>query len=354
MSRVTRLHQAAPVLDFISPATEWAGLNPKPRTWLVDGLIPLKTVTILSGDGGLGKSTLALQLIAACATGRQWLGQPTLQCPAIGVFCEDDRDELHRRACAINQAEGVDLDDWRDVALVSGVGLDMRLAARGAGDVTLLQPFHEIAAHTRESGSRLIVLDALHNLSMEDENDRAWAASFIGRLNGLARELDAAILLCAHPSLAGRSSGTGESGSTSWSNAARARLYLKGVDGEQDRRTLTNKKSNYGPSGTEIRLIYEDGIFRTDGPTSWLDRRAEDGKIEQAFLDSLSTLAAQGVRLSASPSAAYAPKRLEALCRPYTKRALALAMDRLLQQGRLRQEESGPPTRRRTHLVVQQ
>ena len=30
------------------------------REWLVDGLIPARNVTLLSGDGGVGKSLLAL------------------------------------------------------------------------------------------------------------------------------------------------------------------------------------------------------------------------------------------------------------------------------------------------------
>ena len=34
------------------------------RQWLVSGLIPLGSVTMLSGDGGLRKSILGLQLIA--------------------------------------------------------------------------------------------------------------------------------------------------------------------------------------------------------------------------------------------------------------------------------------------------
>ena len=40
-----------------------------PREWLVDALVPMKTVTLFSGDGGTGKSLLALQLAVAVAAG---------------------------------------------------------------------------------------------------------------------------------------------------------------------------------------------------------------------------------------------------------------------------------------------
>ena len=37
------------------------------RSWLINGMIPSYTVTLLSGDGGTGKSLLALQLAIAVA-----------------------------------------------------------------------------------------------------------------------------------------------------------------------------------------------------------------------------------------------------------------------------------------------
>ena len=57
--------RAIEILDPIS----WQDRPIPERQWLVPGLIPMRSVTMLSGDGGLGKSILALQLIAACALG---------------------------------------------------------------------------------------------------------------------------------------------------------------------------------------------------------------------------------------------------------------------------------------------
>ena len=44
------------------------------RDWLVPGLVPSGTVTLLGGDGGTGKSLVTLQLAAAIALGTPWLG----------------------------------------------------------------------------------------------------------------------------------------------------------------------------------------------------------------------------------------------------------------------------------------
>ena len=46
-------------LDVIDPLG-WQDQPLPERRWLVDGLIPLHNVTMLGGDGGLGKSLLAL------------------------------------------------------------------------------------------------------------------------------------------------------------------------------------------------------------------------------------------------------------------------------------------------------
>jgi hypothetical protein len=43
---------------IINPA-DWEGLPVPPREWIVPGYIPHKTVTLLSGDGSIGKSLLS-------------------------------------------------------------------------------------------------------------------------------------------------------------------------------------------------------------------------------------------------------------------------------------------------------
>ena len=60
---------------FYSAAT-LAGKAVPPREWLVPDLVPSKTVTLFGGDGGTGKSLLALQLAVAVAAETGWIGRP--------------------------------------------------------------------------------------------------------------------------------------------------------------------------------------------------------------------------------------------------------------------------------------
>jgi RecA-family ATPase len=68
-----------------------------PRKWIVPGYIPDRTVTILGGDGGTGKSLLALQLAVAMSTSASWLELETAPGKVILLSAEDELDEIHRR-----------------------------------------------------------------------------------------------------------------------------------------------------------------------------------------------------------------------------------------------------------------
>lgn len=308
-------------LRTISPP-QWAGKPIPERKWLVEGLIPAGAVTMISGDGGLGKSLLSLQLMTCCATQKDFLGRQTANVKSLGVFCEDEYDELHYRMSCITRHYGVDYGDLSDIGLISRVGWENSLMDSvqeyrdGVRSDQLhdTQLYHQIWNTAVESGAQLVVLDSLHDMFAGNENERKHARHFIGLLRRLALEIDGAVIINAHPSVAGMASGSGSAGSTAWNNAVRSRLYLtrdKDKDGEeadQDARILKTMKANYGRAGDKINLKYEDGVFVTVGaPTgiSWLDGHRD----VSAVLDALRALQTQMVAVSLYPSQpTYAPK----------------------------------------------
>ena len=88
-----------------------------------------------------------------------------------------------------------------------------------AGETTWLHA--QVMNHALEFGAQVVVLDSLHDVFSGDEIRRSQARQFIQGLREIAREIDGAVILTAHPSLSGRNSGTGESGSTAWNNSVR-------------------------------------------------------------------------------------------------------------------------------------
>src|SRR5260370_12643689 len=79
----------------ITVAADLAGKPVPEREWLVPDWIPSRQVTLLSGDGGVGKSLLAMQLQIAAAAHCQCLGLPVSPCRSFGIYAQSEGDELH-------------------------------------------------------------------------------------------------------------------------------------------------------------------------------------------------------------------------------------------------------------------
>ncbi len=312
------------------------------RRWAVDGWIPHGTVTMLSGDGGVGKSILVMQLLTCAATGKDWLGQRTEPCKAIGIFCEDTRDELHRRQDAINKHYSVGFADLENMQWCCRVGEESALMAWEGFDAPGVPTalFRQIHGWAKSFGAQLIVSDALHDFFAGDENRRPHARQFIQLLADLARGCDGTVVLTSHPSLTGRAKGTGESGSTAWNNAVRSRLYLtvpEDRDEEnRDWRALQRKKGNYASAGGEIKLHWRNGVFVPPVAEGGFVGALDKANAEKVFLDILAKRDTENRPVSHKPkSGNYAPK--EFAKHPdrhgYDWRTLERAMESLFSKG---------------------
>jgi RecA-family ATPase len=248
---------------------ELGDVAPPAREWLVEGLIPMGTVTFISGDGGLGKTLLGQQLIMAAALGAVWCGRPTRQMPAVALFCEDEAEEIHRRAVPIAEHFGIAVSDPRLKAcgFLCELGEDnamMRPATNESGPAfETTRMYDTIKDWARRRQARLIVLDSLHDVFTGNENYRPEARAFVQVLTSLARAINGAVVVLAHPSLTGLDRGSGTSGSTAWNNAVRSRLYLTQPDSAEDDETriLRTVKANYGKTGETIVLRRRKNVF---------------------------------------------------------------------------------------------
>lgn len=339
-------------------AADLKGKPIKPREWLVDDLIPMKTVTLFSGDGGTGKSLLALQLAVSVATGGAWIGKGVRDGSVIFISAEDDDDELHRRLSDILRSERQDFDALRGLTLRSLAGEDALLAVDSQVALMQTELFKELDRRAEDEAPALIVIDTLADVYPANENDRAKVRQFIGILRGLALKRQCAVLLLGHPSLTGLSSGTGSSGSTAWNNSVRSRLYLSritdgGFEADPDRRVLTTMKANYGRIGAETHVKWQDGVFAPEASEQGLDRMAAGAKAQRVFMKLLAEFTAQGRRVNHTPSPSYAPTVFAAhpQCEGMTKRAFRAAMDELLALGKIKVETDGSPSRRVSFLV---
>jgi RecA-family ATPase len=352
----------APKPLYSIAASAFEGKACPPRPWLVSDMLPDLTVTMISGDGGTGKSLLALQLGVATAAARDWIGTLPEPGGVVYVSAEDDVDEIHRRLIDITAASGIGLNDLGDFHLVPLAGKDAVLAQPDRrSDVTMPTAlWQSLVAKVQLLAPRLLILDNLADIFAGNENSRPQARQFIGMLRGLAIEHRLAVLIIAHPSLTGLSSGSGTSGSTAWSNSVRSRLYLdraKAEDGDEpdpDLRVLRVMKSNYGPNGSEVRMRWDRGRFKLEGGGSGtFDRAAADQRADRVFLALLRRFAGEGRDVSDKRSPSFAPAVFakQPDSEGCGKGMLEKAMDRLLASKQIQVEHRGPPSRRYSRIA---
>jgi RecA-family ATPase len=345
----------------------WHSVPAPERQWVVRDRVPLLAVTLLSGDGGVGKTILALHLATATALGRDWLNALPEPGAVFVVCCEDDDNELHRRLDRIVAHCDSNFEELaKNMNLISLAGADAVLAApNSSGLIIPTDRFKQIDKTACDIQPKLIVLDNSADVFAGSENDRAQVRQFITLLRGMAIRANAGLLLTSHPSLTGINTGTGLSGSTAWNASVRARLYFKRAVTEKDEepdpdlRVLEVMKANYGPIGETIQVRWKDGLFLPVGGISNLEKLAAEQKAEQTFLTLLERFNGQGRNTCEKSSAHnYAPtlfaKENEAKQLGIRKADFEVAMRRLFAADKIHLKPYGPPSKGTSRLACKE
>jgi RecA-family ATPase len=348
-------------LDFID-LTAWEGLPVPERQWAILDRVPDGEVTLLSGEGAIGKSLILKQAAVATVTAKDWLGTMPASGPVIYVTAEEKVDELHYRLHNITEHYGVRFADLADLHIRSMKGEDTVLAHPDRNGIIRPTPlFERLFLAVLAIKPRWVGLDPAANLFAGNENDRSHVQQFIALLTRIAVQGNTAVVLVSHPSLTGINTGSGLSGSTAWHNSVRSRLYLKkaqtekGEEPDTDLRVLEVMKSNYGPPAEALTLRWKGGLFLPVAAPGSLERMAREQKVDDLFLKLLDRSTEQGRNLSDKKTAhTYAPGRFvnepEAKADHISKRELAEAMERLFRAGKIRNASYGLPSKGWTRL----
>ena len=224
--------------------------------------LPRGVVSMLGAHGGTGKSTIALMLAVAVASGRgELFGQPCDQGRAVFVSLEDGRAIVRHRLATIckewniapellvNRLTIADGTDWPELFS----------ADRDDGQVT--PTYREL--RNLAQGADLVLIDNASDGFGGDEIKRRQVRAFIRSLAAIAKAEDAAMLLLAHvdksTSKKLNQDGEGYSGSTAWHNSVRSRLFMERVSDGGLR--IAHQKANLGQTAELLNLVWpKDGL----------------------------------------------------------------------------------------------
>jgi RecA-family ATPase len=332
------------------------------REWGVRDRFPRRNVVLLSGEGGIGKSIVLLQLGVAHVLGRDWLRSLPEPGPVLAVNCEDEATELVRRLQPIvgnYHAKFSDVD--RDLHTVSLADCDPLLAAPDRSGRIMATPLYaELIEKARTVQPICTIIDNVADVFGGSEIDRCQVRQFVGLMRQIALASGGYVIMSAHPSLTGIASKSGLSGSTQWHNSMRARAYLRpgsSEDGQSSStRVLEFMKSNYSRLAEQIELQWSNGLYVPVRAPSAPEQATWDAEAEAMFLTLLQKATHKGVNVSAKPTANnYAPTVFAG--EPAAKAArinrdhFAAALDRLIEIGSIIAESYGPQSRRATRIV---
>lgn len=338
------------------------------RDWLIPSVLVRRSITLFTGDGGVGKSLMSQCLQVAAALGKDWIGLPVPVMNSFGVYCEDDDDELDRRfedICKFYGCRFSDLDGR--VRYVSRVGEENELVRyNGRGDnvkPVKTSLYAAIQTEISDSESQLIILDTAGDVFGGNENIRAQVRSFVNIIRKLAIPRNGGVILNAHPSKSSMADGSNFSGSTAWHGSVRNRIFLskpkrRTQDGDEDDsptddRVLRIMKSNYSQGGGKIDCKWQDGVIVESHKVAAASTTFGRLDVERKVLDAAAWLVQRGAKLGAIPvtrtSLVVKVRQLDS-CKGYSFNDIKAASERLIGDGKLVLVEIGPASKRNVYL----
>lgn len=274
------------------------------------GAFPLGEPTLLAGDGGTGKSNVALNLAVCVATGAPFFGEPIERRRVAYLSFEDPEPVIHWRLARACYAANVAMADLLpSMKIFDGTTCPGSWYARGEhGAYGFTLDFEAIKVRLKQA--EFIVVDGAADVFAGNENDRSNVKAFVRGLRTLVPP-DGSLLLLAHVDKAGvqqGGDGLGYSGSTGWNNSVRSRLFMYRETIAEDHGkaetgnvALEVRKSNYGKKGARMLLRYDteyDIFRRVDAPGE--KAKPRDADETQAIVDGIRAAYKAGVPIPAS------------------------------------------------------
>lgn len=259
-------------------ADPWREADIAPRPWVAKGYLMRGHVSVLSGPGSAGKSSLVVAWTCACGTGTafdQFRPRGPLRVLIYNV--EDDPDEQRRRFSA--QLRRMNLSPAQVMPRVRLVGPEqvgtLLTAGREGAALVETATLAALAKVIAEFNPDVIVFDPFVELHSSDENDNVAIRAVMATFRTIARERNAAVLLLHHSRKGGSDPGNPDSlrGASAIVGAARVALTLNvmtadeaqklGVDEKErfDFSRLDIAKSNYAPAQDAIWLRRQEVIL---------------------------------------------------------------------------------------------
>jgi hypothetical protein len=253
---------AAPI--WIEDA-DWSEVDIPIRPWLAKGYMMRGAVTVVSGPGSAGKSSLMIGWCLAIVLGIKWHKlMPTGPLRVITYNTEDDAAEQRRRMSATLRQFDRSPRDLGTNLIRIGPNATGTLLRRDpmSGRLVFTAAMKALETQITEQKPDVLILDPLVELHDAEENDNTALRAVMAKFRSLAVEHNMSVVLLHHARKgSGQAAGDPDSlrGASSIVGAARIVLTVLTMDGEQAAKLgipseekgryfrVDGAKSNYAP-----------------------------------------------------------------------------------------------------------
>lgn len=219
-------------------------LDNSPVEWLIENWIPKKSISLLCSDGGIGKTYLAISLMADLSSGRRTVFDESDQVYSpqkILFFSSEDTENIIRQRLTAADANG-------DMCLISAADTD---------EQTITFDSDLLEAVIRVNRPNLVIFDPLQSFigSSIDMSRRNQMRTALKPLQVLAAKYDMAVLILMHTNKRDTDGRNKMADSSDIWDIARS-VIMAGFD-EEKHRYLSLEKSSYADHFSIPSILFE-------------------------------------------------------------------------------------------------
>jgi len=239
--------------------------------WILEPLIPNKTIILLDGLGGLGKSIFTMELCFAIATGKSFLMsqiKPVRESPILYLSAEETRFRFNERLRKIQDAYGYAAGSFFWLSTLSDTFKlnTTRMFRKENNQITPTEMADFIEKAIDRIKPKLVVLDSFINFYGLDENKTEEAANFYDYVKQIIKKHECSFLFIHHQTKeAMRGQLNIFRGSGVFREQARTRIVMGKKNGNK---TIQIEKSNYYSNLLElfpIEIELNDSVWTIKG-----------------------------------------------------------------------------------------
>lgn len=252
-------------LDMVTMDT----VEEKTPEWLINGFIPKGQITLIAGNGGVGKTTVWCNIVAAISSGKAcFFDHNKIGTDPHTVMYFSSEDDIQATLKGRLRKNGADMKNILTISLD-----DPRFQ-----DIKYNSQFLEYLISTHKPV--LVVFDPLQSFIPSNINMgyRNAMREVLNPLIGLGMKYGVTILIMAHTNKRENAYGRNRIADSSdiW-DIARS-VFIVGFTGNDNMRYLSHEKSNYGIPQDTVIFSINDGVPTLCGTTPQKDQDYQSGK----------------------------------------------------------------------------